>query len=426
MPETVTAETLRDFITRAYKAVGVLEADAALVAGLMTQADLNGSDGHGVFRLPQYIRRIRAGGMNPRAIPRVVQDRAASALVDGDNGLGHLAVSLAAKTAIAKAKTAGVGWCGVRNGNHAGPAQLYAAMALPHDMIGLYLAVCSANHLPPWGGLEMLLSTNPIAVAVPAGEEPPIVLDMATTVAAYGKVKTKAQRGETMPEGWMVDRTGAPLTDPKRANEGFLLPIGGYKGYGLALILGLLAGTLNGAAMGRDVVDFNADDTTTTEAPATTEAPDTTEAPATTEAPEASGTIVDIAAGNPDFSTLVDLVGKAGLAEALSGEGPFTVFAPTNEAFGKVDAATLEALAADPTGALADVLKLHVVSGKIMAADAVAAAGTSIETLGGGKLKVEVNGGEVTVGGAKVVTTDIVASNGVIHVLDSVITAANG
>ena len=264
MTETVTAETLKEFITRAYKAVGVLEADAAVVAALMTQADLNGSDGHGVFRLPQYIRRIRAGGMNPRAIPRVVQERAASALVDGDNGLGHLAVSLAARTAIVKAKTAGVGWCGVRNGNHAGPAQLYAAMALPHDMIGLYLAVGSANHLPPWGGLEMLLSTNPIAVAVPAGEEPPIVLDMATTVAAYGKVKTKAQRGETMPEGWMVDRTGAPLTDPKRANEGFLLPIGGYKGYGLALILGLLAGTLNGAAMGREVVDFNADDTTTT------------------------------------------------------------------------------------------------------------------------------------------------------------------
>jgi LDH2 family malate/lactate/ureidoglycolate dehydrogenase len=99
---------------------------------------------------------------------------------------------------------------------------------------------------------------------VPAGEESPIVLDMATTVAAYGKVKTKAQRGETMPEGWMMDRQGRPLTDPHRANEGFLLPIGGYKGYGLALIFGLLAGTLNGAAMGKDVVDFNADDTTAT------------------------------------------------------------------------------------------------------------------------------------------------------------------
>jgi LDH2 family malate/lactate/ureidoglycolate dehydrogenase len=137
-------------------------------------------------------------------------------------------------------------------------------MPLAHDMIGLYMAVGSANHLPPWGGLDMLLSTNPLAVAVPAGEEPAIVLDMATTVAAYGKVKTKAQRGEMMPEGWMMDRQGNPLTDPKRANEGFLLPIGGYKGYGLALVLGLLAGNLNGAAMGKEVIDFNNDDTSET------------------------------------------------------------------------------------------------------------------------------------------------------------------
>jgi LDH2 family malate/lactate/ureidoglycolate dehydrogenase len=137
-------------------------------------------------------------------------------------------------------------------------------MPLEHDMVGLYLAVGNANHLPPWGGLDMLLSTNPIAVAVPAGEEPAIVLDMATTVAAYGKVKTKAQRGEMMPEGWMMDREGRPLTDPRRASAGFLLPIGGYKGYGLALVIGILAGTLNSAAMGKDVVDFNADDASVT------------------------------------------------------------------------------------------------------------------------------------------------------------------
>jgi LDH2 family malate/lactate/ureidoglycolate dehydrogenase len=137
-------------------------------------------------------------------------------------------------------------------------------MPAERDMIGLYLAVGNANHLPAWGGLDMLLSTNPIAVAVPAAEEPAIVLDMATTVAAYGKVKTKAQRGEAMPEGWMMDRQGRPLTDPQRANDGFLLPIGGYKGYGLALVFGLLAGTLNGAAMGKEVVDFNADDGTPT------------------------------------------------------------------------------------------------------------------------------------------------------------------
>jgi len=103
------------------------------------------------------------------------------------------------------------------------------------------------------------LAALSLAVAVPAGEEPPVVLDMATTVAAYGKVKAKAAKGESMPEGWMIDREGKPLTDPKRASEGFLLPIGGYKGYGLALVVGLLAGTLNGAAMGKDVIDFNAD-----------------------------------------------------------------------------------------------------------------------------------------------------------------------
>src|SRR5205085_6920016 len=125
--------------------------------------------------------------------------------------------------------------------------------------MGLDSAVGDAHHLPPWGGLEMLLSTNPLAAAIPAGDEPPIVLDMATTVAAYGKVKAKAARGEAMPEGWMIDREGRPLTDPRRAAEGFLLPIGGYKGYGLALVVGLLAGTLNGAAMGRDVIDFNQD-----------------------------------------------------------------------------------------------------------------------------------------------------------------------
>ena len=230
----------------------------------MVEADLQGADGHGIFRLPQYIRRIEAGGVNPKPAIHIEREKAAMAIVDGDNGQGHLAMKFAAELAVRKAREAGSAWVGVRRGNHAGPASLYAKMAMREGMIGMYFAVGNANHLPPWGGIEMLLSTNPIAVAIPAGNEPPIVLDMATTVAAYGKVKTKAQRGETMPEGWMVDREGRPLTDPKRANEGFLLPIGGYKGYGLALVFGILAGTLNRAAMGGDVVDFNADDSTET------------------------------------------------------------------------------------------------------------------------------------------------------------------
>ena len=255
---------LEAFVGRALTAVGLPVSDAEQVARLMILADLRGSDGHGIFRLPQYVRRIRAGGMNVQPNIRAVQETVATALVDGDNGMGHLVMGFATQVAIKKAERTGIGWVGVRRSNHAGPAALYAMMPLARDMIGIYLAVGSANHMPPWGGVELLLSTNPIAFAIPALEEPPIVLDIATSVTAYGKVKTKALRGEPMPEGWMIDALGRPLTDPRRAEEGFLLPIGTYKGYGLALVFGLLAGTLNGAAFGRDVIDFNKDDKTPT------------------------------------------------------------------------------------------------------------------------------------------------------------------
>jgi LDH2 family malate/lactate/ureidoglycolate dehydrogenase len=262
------ASSLKEFTAKAFESVGIPAADAQTIAALVVEADLQGADGHGIFRLPQYIRRIQAGGVNLKPNIRVERSRAASALVNGDNGMGHLVMKFAAELAIEKARSAGSAWVGVRWSNHAGPASLYAKMPMRAGMIGMYFAVGNANHLPPWGGVEMLLSTNPIAVAIPAGEEPPIVLDMATTVAAFGKVKTRAQRGESMPEGWMVDREGRPLTDPSRMHEGFLLPLGGheagYKGYGMALVFGILAGTLNGAAMGREVIDFNADDASAT------------------------------------------------------------------------------------------------------------------------------------------------------------------
>jgi len=265
---TVGFEKLRAFIHAAMVRLGLPDGDATVVAALMAQADLQGSDGHGISRLPQYARRIRAGGFNVKPDIRVVREQASTALVNGDNGMGHLVMTRAAQIAIEKARVTGIGWVNAQFSNHAGPASLYARMPLAHDMIGLYFAVGNANHLPPWGGLDMLLSTNPIAAAIPAGKEQSIVLDMATTVAAYGKVKTKALRGESMPVGWMIDREGKPLTDPKRAEEGMLLPLGGmeagYKGYGLAMIIGLLAGTLGGAAMGKDVIDFNHDDDSVT------------------------------------------------------------------------------------------------------------------------------------------------------------------
>lgn len=257
----VPSARLEAFIRDAFLAVGLPAADAAVVAQLMAEADLIGADAHGIFRLPQYVRRIEGGAVNRTPEIKVRRTAAATALVDGDNGMGHLVMAQAAETAMSLAAESGIGWVGVRGSNHAGPASLYAAMPLAEGMIGIYSAVANANHMAPWGGVDLLLGTNPLAIAVPAGAEAPVILDIATTVVSYGTVKNHALQGKPMPEGWVIDRsTGGPLTDSARAAEGVLLPIGGYKGAGLSLMLGLLAGALNGAAVGRDVVDFNADD----------------------------------------------------------------------------------------------------------------------------------------------------------------------
>src|ERR1700720_4410456 len=183
----VPAAQIAAFIARAFVAAGLPVADAESLAGLMVEADLRGSDTHGVIRLPLYVRRIRAGGVNAKPNIRVVNDRPSAALIDGDNAMGHLVMRRAAHLAIEKAKATGIGWVGARMSNHAGPAALYVTLPLHPDMIGLYFAVGSNNHLPPWGGSESLLGTNPMAVAVPAQDEPAIVLDMAPTVAPYGK-----------------------------------------------------------------------------------------------------------------------------------------------------------------------------------------------------------------------------------------------
>jgi LDH2 family malate/lactate/ureidoglycolate dehydrogenase len=225
-------------IADALAVAGLPAADAARCAELMTQADLTGADGHGIFRLPQYVRRLKAGGFNKQPNITVSRSAPATAIVDGDNGMGHLVMSRAADEAIAIAREAGASWVGVRRSNHAGPAGLYAEMPAAQGMIALYAAVANANHMATWGGV-----------------------DMATSIVAYGTVKKYALRGLTMPEGWFVDTaSGAPITDPAKSAAGLLLPMGEYKGSGLALMIGLIAGVLNSAAFGRDVIDFNADD----------------------------------------------------------------------------------------------------------------------------------------------------------------------
>lgn len=262
MAEAIFSTRLEDFISSVFASLDVPERDARTVAGLMVEADMLGYGTHGVFRLRQYAGRLRDGGCNPTPDVKVVTESMATALIDGDNGLGHLALKAATELAITKARQAGIGWVGVRGGNHGGPAALYVRPQAAAGMAGLCAAVGSANHVAPFGGTDLLLGTNPIATAFPSGDRTdpdPFVLDMATTVAAVGKIKVLEQRGDEMPEGWMVGRDGKPLTDPAKRSEGFLLPIGGPKGYGLSLAIGLLAGALNGAALGSEVVDFTKD-----------------------------------------------------------------------------------------------------------------------------------------------------------------------
>lgn len=254
----LSVSAAKDFIANNLIAVGVPKSDAFIVANLMIQSDLAGADGHGIFRLPAYVKRIRAGGINLHPNIRYEREQGAITLINGDNALGHLVMAKAVETAIIKSKQFGVCWVGSHFGNHSGAASVYVRKIAEAGLIGIYMAVGNANHMAPWGGIDLLLSTNPIAIAVPAGDQPIVLLDIATTVVAYGKVKLAAQRGQMIPEGWMIDKTGNPLTDPSKASEGSLLPIGGHKGYGLALMISLLAGTLNNAAVGMDTIDFNA------------------------------------------------------------------------------------------------------------------------------------------------------------------------
>ena len=259
------AAAVVSFIADAMVKANVPAADAARIAELMLEADLIGADAHGVFRLPQYIQRLKLGSTNPRPTIKVNRTAPATALVEGDNGMGHLVVSKCAELAVEMAKENGVAWVGCNMSGHAGAAGVYAALPLKHDMIGIYSAVANANHMPLAGGAEPLLGTNPLAMAIPAGEEPPLVLDIATSIVSYGTIKNHRMLNQPLHDDWMIDpKTGEAVIDPQKSGNALLLPMAGYKGAGLALMFGMLAGTLNGALFGRDCIDFNADPATPT------------------------------------------------------------------------------------------------------------------------------------------------------------------
>ena len=250
----VPAAAILAYMTDAFRACGLPDADAKTVAGAMLDADLSGSDAHGIFRLAGYVKQLRSGIFNPRANITVIERSPATALVDGDNGMGHLVMTYAANLAVEIARASGVGWVGIRRSNHSGAGSTYATIPVAHGMVGIYTAVSSSNFMAPWGGAEPLLGTNPIAFAIPAGKDAPVVFDIATSLSSFGNIRLRQVSGEPLEEGWVVhSKTGEPILDPKKVDEGVLLPIGGHKGSGLALMIGLLAGVLNGAAFGRDV-----------------------------------------------------------------------------------------------------------------------------------------------------------------------------
>ena len=242
-------ETLLAFCTAVFEKLGVPHEDALLAADAIVGSNLRGVDTHGVIRMLVYTAKLKGGFVNPRPNLRPLRETKGTALIDGGNGFGQVVGYRAMEIALKKAKEVGVSCVSVRNSNHFGTCAHYSLMAPRQDMIGLAFTNASAQ-IAPTGGAEKLLANNPWSIAVPAGRHFPVVLDMANSVVARGKIRQAAKEGRSIPLEWAVDKNGRPTTDPKAALEGFLLPVGGYKGYGITLMVDLLTGVLADSAYG--------------------------------------------------------------------------------------------------------------------------------------------------------------------------------
>jgi LDH2 family malate/lactate/ureidoglycolate dehydrogenase len=253
----VPAGALAGLVTAVFLRCGLAGEDAALVADTLVTADLRGIHSHGVLRVPEYVRKLRAEGVDPRGRPAVVRDAGAALVVDGGNAMGQVAAAFAMRAAVARARTTGVAAAAVRGSNHCGALEYYARLAVAERMVG----IVTTNALPtmaPWGGRDRILGINPLAVAVPAAAEAPLVFDAAFSGSSHGRIRVFRQKGEPIPEGWAFDAEGRPTTDPARALEGLLQPVGGYKGTGLALMMGILSSVLSGAAYGTELGSLEA------------------------------------------------------------------------------------------------------------------------------------------------------------------------
>lgn len=264
MTNTFAYNGLFDFCCNIFKAIGCSDEDAATAAKVLLSADLRGIDSHGLARLTGYVRLYQNKRVNPGPQIRIIHETPSTATIDGDSGLGLVVAPFAMKVAIEKAKIAGSGWVSVQNSNHFGIAGYHAMMALEHDMIGMAMTNASALVAPTFSK-EKLLGTNPIAVAVPAGSEPPFVADFATTTAANGKLEILQRKNADAPLGWIQDETGnATHNAHALKNGGALLPLGSdrehgsHKGYCLGSIVDIFSGVLSGANFGPWVPPFPA------------------------------------------------------------------------------------------------------------------------------------------------------------------------
>jgi len=250
----VAADAADAFVRALLATHNVPAEDAAIIAHCLVSADLRGVDTHGICRLPGYLDRVRRGLINarPNLAPKRVTPVAAT--LDGQDAFGFVVGMCAIKEAIAMAREFGIGLVSARRSTHFGMAASYVMPAIDAGFIAFVFSNASPA-MPPWGGKDGLLGTNPFAVGAPGGKLAPFLLDMSPAVAARGKIRRAERRGESIPLGYALDAGGRPTTDPKAALGGVVLPIGGYKGSGLSMLMDILGGVISGAAFAGGVAD---------------------------------------------------------------------------------------------------------------------------------------------------------------------------
>ena len=251
-PVAIDAQRLTSAVADIFAAVGIVAADAQVVAADLVAADLEGIASHGVMLVPMYVERINKGPVSPRSTGEVVSDRGGAIVIDAGNALGQLTSRQAVKLAVARAREIGLATVAVRNGFHFGTAGRYARLIAEQNCVGIVIS-STRPLMPPPGGAEALVGNNPIAIALPSAGDFPVEADMALSATAMGKIRLAAAAGEAIPADWAVDAQGRPTTDPVAAIKGMLLPAAGPKGFGLAFVIDLLCGGLSDGAVGADV-----------------------------------------------------------------------------------------------------------------------------------------------------------------------------